>query len=129
LDAVLSVNENQSYQIIELLKKPLIDLNNKNILMLGTAFKPGTDDVRESQAVEVIKLLNDGGAKIQAYDPEAAEVEGIERAETMENALEGADICLVLTEWPEFENVPFSGKIIDGRNIVKNRENYEGLFW
>jgi len=47
----------------------------------------------------------------------------------MEKALEGAEICLVLTEWPEFENIPFSGKIIDGRNIVENRENYEGLFW
>ncbi len=125
VDAAIETNKILPSKIVELAG----DVSGKTIAVLGLAFKAGTDDVRESQAVEVIKLLNEKGAKIQAYDPEAAEVEGLERAETMEKALEGADICLVLTEWPEFANIPFSGKIIDGRNIVENRENYEGLFW
>ncbi|MEM2345951.1 MAG: UDP binding domain-containing protein, partial [Archaeoglobaceae archaeon] len=105
-------------------------------------FKPHTDDVRESRAYVVIKKLVEEGAKIIAYDPKGIEnfkhiypeiSEKIEFIESCRDALERVEIVLITTEWPEFEELDYSGKIvIDGRRIKKAEKSakiYEGVCW
>ena len=100
--------------------------------MLGLAFKGGTDDVRESPAIAVIKSLIEEGCKIQAYDPAAGtnarEVLGTQCIEYVSSAMDaakGADALLVLTDWDEFRSLDLAALhkalhypiVIDGRNL------------
>lgn len=120
-----------------LLQKHLPTLEGKAIGVLGLAFKPGTDDIRESRAFSVITGLISSGAKIIAYDPVAMEnlkkiFPQITYASSARAVLE-ADAVLILTEWDEFEDLDYRGKIvIDGRRIEAARQNaaiYEGVCW
>lgn len=142
LNAVLEVNEKQPLKMIELLKKHVPEISGKRIAILGLTFKPHTDDVRESRAYVVIKKLVEEGAKIIAYDPKGIEnfkhiypeiSEKIEFIESCRDALERVEIVLITTEWPEFEELDYSGKIvIDGRRIKKAEKSakiYEGVCW
>jgi Predicted UDP-glucose 6-dehydrogenase len=122
--------------MIELLKQH-IDVQNSMIGILGLAFKPDTDDVRESRAIPVIRTLLDSGAQIIAYDPMAMnnfrkifpEIGYMESA----GAVLKADVILIVTEWKEFEQLDYHNKIvIDGRGINKARREaciYEGVCW
>lgn len=111
---------------------------------MGLAFKPGTDDIRGTQALPVIDGLCDRGAAVVAYDPrpQAAEAMADERpeieyADSAANALAGASAACVVTDWPEFAelDVAFDAMaepiVIDGRRIIERREGitYEGLTW
>jgi UDPglucose 6-dehydrogenase len=136
LEAVIDTNEYQPARLIFLLKKHL-NVMGRKIGVLGLAFKPGTDDIRESRAVPVIQQLLADGATILAFDPAAMKnfrviFPDIEYASTSAMVLE-SDAILILTEWPEFEHLDYSDKIvIDGRNIEKARDNsriYEGVCW
>ncbi|MDZ7693118.1 MAG: UDP binding domain-containing protein [Balneolaceae bacterium] len=71
LDSVIETNEKQPQEVISLLKKHFEDLVGRSISVLGLAFKPGTDDMRESPAIPVVQHLLESGAKVQAYDPVA----------------------------------------------------------
>lgn len=136
LKAVLEVNEKQPLKLIELLKKHIPDLKGKKIGVLGLAFKPETDDIRETRAEPIVRELLNEGAEVVAYDPKAMEVfrkifPGIEYA-SPERVLE-SDAILIVTEWKEFESLDYSGKIvIDGRRIKKAMREakiYEGVCW
>ncbi|WP_175060114.1 UDP-glucose/GDP-mannose dehydrogenase family protein [Thermococcus sp. 2319x1] len=142
LKAVVEVNERQPLKLIELLKKHVPELRGKTIGVLGLAFKPDTDDVRETRAYIVIKALLEEGASVIAYDPKAMEnfrkfypdVGGrVEYASSGEEVLERTEVLLIVTEWKEFEELDYSGKIvIDGRRIKaaeKNAKIYEGVCW
>lgn len=142
LKAVIEVNERQPIKLIELLKRHVPELKGRKVGVLGLAFKPNTDDVRETRAYIVIKKLLDEGADIVTYDPKAMENfkrfypeigERITYAKSPEEVLNNTDIVLIVTEWPEFEKLDYSGKIvIDGRRIKKaekTAEVYEGLCW
>ncbi len=142
LKAVIEVNERQPRKLIELLKRHVPELKGRKVGVLGLAFKPNTDDVRETRAYSVIKMLLEEGAKVIAYDPKAMENfrrfypdvgERISYAESSEDILKKIDVVLILTEWPEFEGLDYSGKIvIDGRRIRKAEKTagvYEGLCW
>lgn len=136
LNAVLKTNDHQPEKMIELLKQH-IDVQNSMIGILGLAFKPDTDDVRESRAIPVIRTLLDSGAQIIAYDPMAMnnfrkifpEIGYMESA----GAVLKADVILIVTEWKEFEQLDYHNKIvIDGRGINKARREaciYEGVCW
>jgi len=136
LKAVLKVNEKQPLKLIELLKKHIPDLKDKKIGILGLAFKPDTDDIRETRAEPIIKTLLDEGADVIAYDPKAmstfSKIFPQIKYATPEKVLE-SDAILIVTEWNEFETLDYSGKIvIDGRRIEKaGREAkvYEGVCW
>lgn len=137
LNAVLMTNEAQPLRLLSLLQKHLPTLEGKAIGVLGLAFKPGTDDIRESRAFSVITGLISSGAKIIAYDPVAMEnlkkiFPQIIYASSARAVLE-ADAVLILTEWDEFEDLDYRGKIvIDGRRIEAARQNaaiYEGVCW
>jgi len=142
LKAVIEVNERQPIKLIELLKRHIPKLKGRKVGVLGLAFKPNTDDVRETRAYPVIKRLLEEGALVIAYDPKAMEnfrrfypdVGGrIAYAKSPEEVLSDTDVVLIVTEWPEFEGLDYSGKVvIDGRRILKAEETaevYEGLCW
>lgn len=142
LKAVVEVNERQPLKLIELLKKHVPELRGRTVGVLGLAFKPNTDDVRETRAYVIVKKLLEEGAKVLAYDPKAMgnfkrfypDVgERIEYASSGEEVLEKSDAVLIVTEWPEFEELDYSGKIvIDGRRVRKAEETaevYEGVCW
>jgi len=137
LEQVVAVNERQPLKLIELLKRHLPDLNGRTIGVLGLAFKPGTDDVRESRAIPVVHHLIEEGAVVKAYDPAAMEhfkqlFPGIVYCGTAEEALL-ADAVLILTNWEQFRALDYTGKtVIDGRRLEvarKAAKRYEGVCW
>src|SRR5437660_3652072 len=107
LNAVIEVNELQKRRTIGKLQKHLGSLVGKNVTLLGLAFKPNTDDMREASSLVLSARLQADGAKVRAYDP-VAEGEarkmmiGVEFADSALDALTGADACVLVTEWPEF---------------------------
>lgn len=142
LEAVVEVNERQPLKLIELLKRHVPELKGKMVGVLGLAFKPNTDDVRETRAYVVIKRLLEEGAKVIAYDPKAAENfkrfypdvgEKIAYGDSADDVLQATDVILIVTEWKEFENLDYSGKVvIDGRRVraaEKTAKIYEGVCW
>lgn len=136
LKAVMDVNEGQPMRLIELLKKHIPNLRGKKVGVLGLAFKPDTDDIRESRAIPIVEELLKEQAEILAYDPKAMDnfkqlFPQIRYAETPNEVL-NADAVLIVTEWKEFEQLDYKGKIvIDGRRVEKAREAaiYEGVCW
>ena len=139
IKAVLELNDKQPLQVIKILEK-YMDVNGKNIAVLGLAFKANTDDVRESRSIPIIEKLMEKGAIIKAYDPMAMEnmkkiFPRIIYCRSVAEALENADACLILTDWKEFEKLDFSKMrnklVIEGRKVLKSREGiiYEGVCW
>lgn len=119
-----------------------VDLDGAEIAVLGLAFKPNTDDIRNSRAIPVIESLLSSGATVTAYDPVASDEMAtqfpeIEYADTAAAALTGADGALVLTEWDEFSELDeeFDGMstpvVVDGRRCIERQNGivYEGLTW
>lgn len=139
IKAILKINDKQPLRIIKILEK-YIEIEGKTIAVLGIAFKPNTDDIRESRSIPVIHELKRRGAIVRLYDPMAMEnakkiFDDIEYCDNVDEAIENADACLILTEWKEFEKIDFSKMrskiVIEGRRILKNREGiiYEGICW
>ena len=130
---VINVNEAQRQVVIEKLKKHLGDLKDKKIAVLGLAFKPKTDDLREAPSVYIINDLMKEGSKISAYDPVIKSVSGLNGLDIKDDvykSVEGADALLVVTDYPEFKDLDIkkiaslvNNKIIvDGRNIMPKEE-------
>jgi len=130
LQAVMEINRNQRRKILVKLRKALGNLDEKTIGVLGLSFKPNTDDIREAPALEVIHLLQNEGAIIKAYDPQAMENAANEnlRIKLCENpyqVAENADALVLATEWNEFKQLDFEKIyslmnqpiIMDGRNL------------
>ncbi|MCZ7355807.1 MAG: UDP-glucose/GDP-mannose dehydrogenase family protein [Candidatus Methanoperedens sp.] len=142
LRSVIAVNEGQPIRIVEILKNKLGRLNGKKIAVLGLAFKNDTDDIRESRSIPVIKELLDNGARVLAYDPMANEnmrrlFGSVEYQRSAEDALRGADACLIMTEWDEFRSldnefhIMKNKLVVDGRHMITPGKNieYVGLCW
>jgi UDPglucose 6-dehydrogenase len=136
LKAVLKTNNDQPQKLIELLKKHL-NIKGKTIGILGLSFKPDTDDIRESRAIPVVLSLLQEGAQILAYDPMAMPAFKnlfplIAYAKNSDEVLK-SDAVMIITEWPEFFNLDYTGKIvIDGRKVNKAKREaivYEGICW
>lgn len=133
----ITVNDYQPLQLITILKKHIPLLNNKTIAILGLAFKPDTDDIRDSRATVVIDELIKEKAKIKVYDPKAMKnfkkiYPTITYCTNAENTIKNTDAILITTEWDEFNKLDFTGKIvIDGRRLkqTKNAKIYEGVCW
>lgn len=136
LDACHLSNEQQKHFIVEKARRLLNnDLNNKQIAILGLAFKAGTDDVRCSPALDIIKTLQKQGATIKAYDPIAMRnaqqvMPTITYCSSLAQAIEGVDLIMILTEWPEFKTLSSHIKkagtacpILDTRNIITDKTN------
>jgi UDPglucose 6-dehydrogenase len=129
LSAVIEVNELQKRRVISKLQKHLGRLRGKRIALLGLAFKPGTDDMREAPSLVLASRLLAEGAEVRTWDPVAVAGDLLPAArqfETIEEAVEGADAAVVVTEWPELAELATAEirdlmarpLIIDGRNVL-----------
>lgn len=136
LDSVMQVNKGRPGRVAALLARELGDLTGKVVAVLGLAFKPGTDDVRDSPALSLATEIRSRGATVRAHDPlpaaaRAAEpvlrAAGIELCDAPEPLLRGADAAVLATAWPayaDWEWTRLSGLmrtrlILDGRNVLK----------
>jgi UDPglucose 6-dehydrogenase/GDP-mannose 6-dehydrogenase len=143
LDAVLRVNRDRPERVVDGLKRHFPSLRGRRVTVLGLAFKPDTDDVRESPAFPIIRRLREEGAAVSAYDPVANEParrvlgdDGIRFCEGLEPALRGAEAVLIVTRWGEFAAVPEllrdadpAPLVFDGRRMLdKNAvRRYDGI--
>ena len=136
--SAVEVNEKQPLKIIDLLEKYVKNLRGIKIGVLGLAFKPGTDDIRESRSIPVVKKLMEEGAEVLAYDPQAMDnfrklFPNLRYCKSAEDVLSECEIILILTNWDEFRGLNYSGKIvIDGRRLIEAKKTakiYEGVCW
>jgi UDPglucose 6-dehydrogenase/GDP-mannose 6-dehydrogenase len=142
LDAVIQTNQAQPARMIALLEKHFPSLRGVRVALLGLAFKEDTDDMRESPAIPIARMLVERGAHVVAYDPIAAGAAravlpaGIRYAETLDQAVSDIDAALLVTRWAEFNRL--SGLLakqarpallIDGRRVIEPRSvpNYDGI--
>jgi UDPglucose 6-dehydrogenase len=147
LTAVVEVNELQKRRTIGKLQKHLGPLPGKEIALLGVAFKPHTDDVREATSLVLAGRLAGEGANVRAYDPVAGRkaegmLAGARIADSALEAVDGADAVVLVTEWPEFAELDWTGEVkrrmrvplvVDGRNFLDREQlvaagfTYEGI--
>jgi UDPglucose 6-dehydrogenase/GDP-mannose 6-dehydrogenase len=143
LDAVIQINKDQPHQCVELLQRHFDSLEGVQTTVLGLAFKPGTDDIRESPALPVIQELLEHHARVKTYDPiangearKAIGDESVEFCTDMDQALDGAQAVVLITRWGEFESVPErlaqidpQPVVVDGRRMLDKRSvaQYEGI--
>jgi UDPglucose 6-dehydrogenase len=141
LTAVIEVNELQKRRVINKLKKHLGSLVGKQIALLGLAFKPDTDDMREASSVVLAARLQGEGAQVRAYDPVAEEqarelITGAVMCESALDVLNGADAAVIVTEWPEFAELDLKEAkkrmrtpvIVDGRNMLSPQDVWAAGF-
>jgi UDPglucose 6-dehydrogenase len=130
LQAVMEINSYRRRWVVEQLTERLGNLEGKRIALLGIAFKPETDDIREAPSIELIHLLQAEGSHISAYDPAAVEnaavvTENVEFTGNPYDAVNGADAVVLVTEWNEFKNLDLARVkalmkrplLVDGRNL------------
>ncbi len=143
LREVMTINRRRPGRVIEALERGLGTLEEKRVAVLGLAFKPDTDDVRESPAFPIIRALADGGARVRAYDPVANEPAArslsgvpVEFAASMKDAVKDADAVVVVTRWKEFEalagvvaQMKPAPLVFDGRRMLDRAAfaRYDGI--
>ena len=109
--ASIEVNEEQVDYALELAESLVGSLRGKLVAVLGLAFKPGTDDIRESRAIKLVEKLLEKGARVRVHDPKAMDNarrvlgDRVEYAISLEDCLRGADLCILATEWPEYREL------------------------
>ena len=156
LDSVLLINDYQPLRAVELAESAAGDLKNKDVCILGLAFKPDTDDVRETRALPILTKLIDKGCRVTGYDPEPEAMANFKKqyfhddfspmnfAGTIEEAIENMDIVIIQNEWDDFKTIePKTFKtlmkrnpiVVDGRRIydpelfLKEGIIYKGIGW
>ena len=143
LERVMRINDRQPERMLDLLRRHVPSLEGLPVAVLGLAFKPGTDDLRESPAIHIVRRLLDAKAAVRLYDPvampaarQAGLFDGGCYAASLQDAIEPATAALVVTAWPEFrrlEKLPPDRRrsllVVDGRRLLDKRrfERYEGI--
>ncbi len=136
LTAVIEVNELQKRRTIGKLQKHLGSLVGKEVALLGLAFKPNTDDIREATSLVLAARLQGEGSHVRVYDPVATEaardmLSGTKICGSALEAVDGADAVVIVTEWPEFSELDWEGEVksrlrtplvVDGRNFLDPKE-------
>ncbi|MFC5401555.1 UDP-glucose 6-dehydrogenase TuaD [Cohnella soli] len=132
LKAVIRTNDKQRLIVTDKLKQAIGTIEGKRIAVLGLAFKPHTDDMRYAPSLTIVPEIVQLGASVSAFDPIATETakpllpESVRYCGTVEEALEGCDACVILTEWPEIVGMDLTRAkrlmnatvLIDGRNCI-----------
>ena len=120
--AVDEVNNQQIKHIIDVVEQKLGDLKDKNVAVLGLAFKSGTDDIRDSQAIKIIKYLVEKKAEVKVYDPQAVEnaktvlKDLVKYSTSSHECIKNCDVAIIVTDWNEFKEL----KAEDYRKLMKN---------
>lgn len=136
IEATIRGNDKRKIQMARRILEEVSEIRNPIIGVLGAAFKGGTDDCRESPAMQIIEILLEKGANIRLYDPEALDnakkilSDKVYYATDMYDALNGADVMAVLTEWVDFKTIDLekvksllkNPKIVDLRNLINRTE-------
>ena len=130
LRAVMDINKAQRRRVVRWLRGALGNLNEKTVGILGLAFKPNTDDIRDSSAIDIIRMLQHEGAEIKAHDPEAMpgaqrELSNVTFCRDAYEVAEGCDALILATEWEEFRYLNWprirsamkDNILVDGRNF------------
>lgn len=136
LEGVVEVNNQQPLKLVDILRKHVPKLDGKTIGLLGLAFKPNTDDIRESKAIPIVEQLLREKAHVKAYDPKAIKnfkkiYPQIIYCHSAQDVI-SSDAVLIVTKWDEFKKLDYKGKIvIDGRKLeaAKTARIYEGVCW
>ncbi len=134
LAEVHRVNEHRADSYLSKVRQAVTSIDGSTLAVWGLAFKPGTDDVRDAPSLKIVDALLKEGATLRLFDPKAMNEfslhfpasDGVSYGTTAENAAEGADAVLLLTEWPDFLDVDLAGIrelmrspiIVDGRNAL-----------
>jgi UDPglucose 6-dehydrogenase len=128
LHAVWEVNELQKRRVVQKLQQRLGGLRGRTVALLGLAFKPNTDDMREAPSRVIAYRLIAEGAEVRAWDPVAHpdDLGGVEVVDTVLDAVRGADAAVIVTEWPELRGLASAAVrdamarplIVDGRNLL-----------
>lgn len=143
LNNTIEVNKDQKTKLVELLEEKFETLEGRTIAVLGLSFKPGTDDIRQSPAIDIISELKEKCAEVKAYDPKAIDNmkqkhPDIEYTKSYGKALENSDAGLIVTDWKEFNQISredfkkmknsilLEGKRLDNSEIKKE---LEGITW
>ncbi|HEX6766361.1 MAG TPA: nucleotide sugar dehydrogenase, partial [Polyangiaceae bacterium] len=129
LDAVADVNEGTFDEIVQKLESKLGKLSGKRVGVLGLTYKPGTSTVRRSPALKIMERLAAAGVTCVGYDPKASAEElreirhAFKRAKSVPELVKGADALVLVTEWPEFRELPFAKlkKLMKGRLFVDSK--------
>ncbi len=141
LQSVLDINRGQTDEVMRLIGKHFGSLRDVRVTTLGIAFKPDTDDVRESPAFPIIARLKAAGARVTAYDPVARPSQheglaGVRLASSLGEAVDDAEIVVLITRWAEFSRLEevlraksLRPLVVDGRRVLdpKSFERYEGI--
>ena len=138
VDAVIKANDFQRHAMIPKIEKLVGDFSDKQIGVLGLSFKPETDDMRESPAIDIIKEMQNRGARVRAFDPVAMEeakhcLPDIEYADDEYDAIKDADALVIITEWNQFRALDMARvkqllkapKIADLRNVYEPKDMQE----
>jgi UDPglucose 6-dehydrogenase/GDP-mannose 6-dehydrogenase len=141
LDAVLKVNDVQPYQVERTLERAMGALPGRTILVLGLAFKPETDDVRESTSIKIVQSLIERGARVLAHDPIARDnfrkaigpgVDSVTMVDNWKESVDAAEVIIVATRWPEYRQVvelDLTGKtVFDARRLLHHRDVTTGRY-
>lgn len=142
LEAVEDTNEAQKQSLLPKIQKLLgEDLSDKKIALLGLAFKPKTDDMREAPSLTIVKQLQDRGAEVLAYDPVAQEqasklLSDVKYFDNIEKMVKGVDCVVIATEWEEFTKLDWAkikglvkgANLVDGRNCL-DRDKMKEMGW
>ena len=148
LEATRTVNDLQRGEVVRRIRRHFKGAGSAKVALLGLAFKPGTDDVRDAPALHIAATLREEGMAVAAYDPVVREIPAeagldatIAVTDTAQDAMDGADVVALVTEWPEFLTLDWVAAkplmrgelVVDGRNALdpaKVREaglTYEGI--
>ncbi|HEY7266065.1 MAG TPA: UDP-glucose/GDP-mannose dehydrogenase family protein [Solirubrobacterales bacterium] len=132
LNSVIEVNDLQKRRVMAKLSKHLDSLVGRRVALLGLAFKPDTDDMREASSLVLAARLHGEGASVVAFDPVAGEraselLPGVEMTGSAMDALDGADAAVLVTDWPEFAELDWAAVkkrmanplLVDGRNFLE----------
>ena len=135
LDSVRRINEDQKMRVVHKVEEALWIVQGKTIGVLGLAFKPNTDDMRFAPSLDIIAMLQERGAKIQAYDPISMPnarrlLKNVALKDSLYDAAKGADCLVIVTEWDEFRKMDLQKikkvvnhpTLVDGRNLFDPRE-------
>ncbi len=132
LESVMAVNQRQRELMLEKIEKAAGDVSGRTVALLGLAFKPNTDDIREAPAIFIAQQLMARGARLRAFDPAGMDnarslLPGAEFAEDLYDAAEGAEVMVIATEWNQFRNIQWdrikglmkSLVVVDLKNIYE----------
>ena len=138
LEAVMQINADQRRSVLLKARELCGDLSGKNVAILGLAFKPNTDDIRDSPGIDLARMFQEQGANVKAYDPVAMPntarvLKDVKLCADSYEAVDGCDVVILATEWNEFKNIDLVRVkklkklplFIDGRNLYDPATMYD----